>query len=265
MHFWKYSDYLDQDGEALDIPRGNYIFYGPRGSHKYTAALKMMQRYCKLQKAKSLHITYNKKNYVVLMSDVHFEIDMEQIAIGSKGLWIQLMQHIYDIVILRKDLFGYIICKNFHLVPNDVLDLMYSYVCRQENTKIQYILLTESVCFLPDQLRSVFNVIRFSVVDVVSEKYKATIIKNIEKLIYNYSPARTNDLRNALYDIFIYNWSVNEAILSVVMNFIRRSSCDVSEVCVNTNAVLEMYDDSYRPIFHLERFAMMMAKMVLKG
>lgn len=264
MHFWKYSDYLEQDGDTLDIPRGNYIFHGPKGSHKYTAALKLMQRYCKLQKAKSLHITYNKKNYVVLMSDVHFEIDMEQIAIGSKGLWIQLMQQIYDIVILRKDLFGYIICKNFHLVPNDILELMYSYVCRQENTKIQYILLTESVCFLPDQLRSVFNVIRFSMVDVVSEKYKMTIIKNIEKLIYNYSPARTNDLRNALYDIFIYNWSVNEAILSIVLNFIERSSCDVSDICVKTNAVLEMYDESYRPIFHLERFAMMMAKMTLK-
>lgn len=257
MQFWKYSDYLDQDGEMLDIPRGNYIFYGPNGGHKYTAALRLMQRECKLHKAKSLHTSYNKKNYVVLMSEVHFEIDMQQIAIGSKGLWIQLHQQIYDIVILRKDAFSYIICKNFHLVPNDVLSLMYSYVCRQEKTRINYILLTESVCFLPDQLRVHFNIIRFPRVETVKEKYKDEIVRNIEKMIVDYLPERTKELRNALYDIYIYNWSANEAIIALAMRFMVEEN--VTDILVKTNEVLKMYDNCYRPIFHLERFALIMA------
>lgn len=268
--FWKYSDYLEAECDT-SVPEDlcNYIFYGAKGGHKYAAALNAVQKHCttKLTKPRTLQIVYNKKVYIITMSDIHFEIDMEHISIGAKGLWIYVMQQIRDIILLRKNTLGYIICKNFHLVTNDVLELMHSYVSQQENTRMYYILLTEAISFLPRILLSHFNVVRFHVKtkDDVQEIYKSTIIKNIERHICVYNPKKSLDLRNSLYDIFTYNWNAQEAMGSLVLNLIERlEGDDLDNACVKTNEFLTKYDASYRPILHLEKFALTLSFLMDK-
>ena len=67
----------------------NIIFYGPKGIGKYTQALSCIKKYSnsELKYEKRLTINSNKDNFIIKMSDIHFEVDMSLLGCNSKILW----------------------------------------------------------------------------------------------------------------------------------------------------------------------------------
>lgn len=163
----KFDDYIKQV-EHYDLHphidkdkfiNEHIILYGPSGIGKYTQALKYIKEYspshCKYEK-KMTYLFQNKKEYVYKISDVHFEIDMELLGCNSKVLFNNLFYHIVEIISTRISKFGIILCKNFHKIHSELLDIFFTYMqtLLHKKIKIQYIITTEHISFIPDNILS---------------------------------------------------------------------------------------------------------------
>ena len=161
----KFDDYIKQV-EKYDlhehitkdkIINEHMIIYGPSGIGKYTQALKYIKEFsptkCKYDK-KMTYMFQNKKEYVFKVSDVHFEIDMELLGCNSKVLFNNLFYHIVEIISMRQSKFGIVLCKNFHKIHSELLDIFFTYMqsLLHKKVKIQYILLTNHISFIPDNI-----------------------------------------------------------------------------------------------------------------
>ena len=94
----------------------NLIFYGPSGVGKYTQVLKYIQPYSdsNLKYERKIKFNFqNKREFLIKISDIHFEIDMELLGCNAKLLWNDIYNHILDILSARQNHTGIIVCKNF--------------------------------------------------------------------------------------------------------------------------------------------------------
>ena len=161
----KFDDYIKQV-EKYDlhshitkdkIINEHIIFYGPSGIGKYSQALKYIKHFsstkCKYDKKMS-YMFQNKKEYLFKVSDVHFEIDMELLGCNSKVLFNNLFYHIVEIISMRQSKFGIVLCKNFHKIHSELLDIFFTYMqtLLHRKIKIQYILLCDHISFIPDNI-----------------------------------------------------------------------------------------------------------------
>jgi len=88
---------------------------------------------------------------------------MAFLGCNSKILWHEIYFQIVDIVSVKSDKTGIILCKNFHKINSELLDIFYSYV-QHFNTKIttiqiKFILLTDHISFIPSNILNVCKII----------------------------------------------------------------------------------------------------------
>jgi len=89
------------------------------------------------------------------ISEYHYEIDMSLLGCNSKTLWHDIFFQIIDIVSLKREKVGIIICKNFHNIYNELLDIFYSYMrhpLHKYNIQLHFVLLTEHMGFIPTDI-----------------------------------------------------------------------------------------------------------------
>jgi energy-coupling factor transporter ATP-binding protein EcfA2 len=168
----------------------NIILYGPAGVGKYTQMLSLIKRYSpsNLKYEKKLTISFDKKQFLFKISDIHYEIDMALLGCNAKLLWHDIYQQIVDIVSSKTDKSGIIVCKNFHEIHNELVENFYSYMQSINNhINIKFLIITEEVSFLPDSILNCCKII------CVPRPTKA--IYNKCKLSYNpssYTPISKN-------------------------------------------------------------------------
>lgn len=137
---------------------GNLIVYGPSGVGKYSQVLKILKKYSisELKYEKKITVQTDKQQYIYHISDIHYEIDMSLLGCNSKILWHEIFLQIVDIVSVKHEKIGIIVCKNFHTIHNELLEIFYSYMQQynhpQLNIQIKFILITEHVSFLPNSI-----------------------------------------------------------------------------------------------------------------
>lgn len=150
----------------------NLIFYGPSGVGKYSQMLYCISQYgdepdttgSSIFKCdKKITSQYNKQTYVYHISDIHYEVDMNLLGCNSKLLWNEIFIQIFDIISIKMEKVGIIVCKNFHNIHNELLDFFYSYIQEYNslfsNIKIKFILLTEHLSFIPNNIVDTCKVI----------------------------------------------------------------------------------------------------------
>jgi len=144
----------------------NIIFYGLSGSGKYTCALSLVKKYSlsNLKYEKKINIQFSKQEYCFKISDIHYEIDMSLLGCNSKLLWHEIYSQIVDIISLKTDKKGIIMCKNFNEIQIELLDNFYSYMQSNiySNVNIKFLLITESISFIPENIIKCSNIINFS-------------------------------------------------------------------------------------------------------
>ena len=144
---------------------GNIIVYGPSGVGKYTQVLKMIKKYSpsNLKYDKKIKIQTDKQSYSYRISDIHYEIDMSLLGCNSKIIWHEVFLQIVDIVSVKTDKKGIILCKNFHNIHTELLEIFYSYIQQynhpHSSIQIRYIIITEHVSFLPNHILNCCRVI----------------------------------------------------------------------------------------------------------
>lgn len=136
----------------------NIILYGPTGVGKYTQALNIIKKFSPsgLKYDKHIKLENDKQHYCYKISDIHYEIDMSLLGVNSKILWHDLFNQITDIIQVKQEKHGIILCTNFHMIHTELLDIFYSYM-QQYNNKysnilVKFIILTEQASFIPNSI-----------------------------------------------------------------------------------------------------------------
>jgi hypothetical protein len=271
---------------------GNLIFYGTGGIGKYSQMLYAIKKYSnsELKYEKKLSIIFNKDVYYFKISDIHYEIDMSLLGCNSKLLWHEIYQQIVDIISAKSEKSGIIVCKEFHYIHSELLENFYSYMQNNNdsNIDIKFILITEELSFIPDNILNCCEVINMSrPTKTAYEKCcktklpndlkieNITNIKNIHinsnelmyphKIICDKILKEMLDINNLkflkfrdyLYDIFIYNLDITDCIWYILETLINKKLIkknNLSNTLLKTYSFLKFYNNNYRPIYHLESY-----------
>jgi len=273
----------------------NIIFYGPSGVGKYTQMLVAIHKYSpsQLKYEKRISITYNKNLYFFKISDIHYEIDMSLIGCHSKLLWNELYNQIVDIILAKPEKSGIIVCKYFHNIHSELLDIFYSYMqqlnTNTNNIDLKFIIITEEISFIPDNILNCCQLIRLprpskNIYNSCLKHHKLkknvnldeiTNIKNIHasvtqlmrpneivcnKIIdsmLNLAEYNYSSMREQLYDLFIYHLNINECIWYILNNLVRMNKIkteSMTDILIKTYSFLQYYNNNYRPIYHIEKY-----------
>jgi len=274
----------------------NIIIYGPSGSGKYSQALKYLEQFSpsKLKYEKKLFICTSKQDYTIKISDIHYEIDFEQLGCNAKFLFNEIYNNIIEnIYVISKTNTGFILCKNFHNIDNELLDIFYSYMQKIINNKIilKYILLTDSISFINNNIIKISNIInlKYPKLNKINTKYKDTDnveCNNINIVKYNVSEITITknfykicdellveiisqkydiiNIRNLLYNLLIYNINIYNSFYYIIKSLILSKHIKNldSEFLYITGNFCTTYNNNYRPIFHLEKYILYLIKLV---
>jgi hypothetical protein len=275
----------------------NIIFYGPPGIGKYTQALKCIKMYSqndlKYEKKISINISkqvnMNKSSYFIKISDIHYEVDMSLLGCNSKLLWYEIYCQIIDIISAKSEKYGIILCKNFNKINSDLLENFYSYIQKNNisSIHISFILITEDLSFIPDNILNSCEIIHMSrptknvynklLNTKIPSNIKLETITNIKNLymdsihkyniphkiicdkildsIINIDLLNKLYFRDTIYDLFIYNLNVNECVWYIISNLILSKHIKkeyIKKLMKKIYSFFEYYNNNYRPIYHLE-------------
>ena len=278
----------------------NIILYGPSGVGKYTQMLKIASKYSssELKYEKKITVSYLKQQYVLKISDIHYEIDMALLGCNSKLLWHEIYTQIVDIISAKTCKRGIVVCKNFQDIHNELLENFYSYM-QTKSTQcidVKFIIITEAISFIPDNITACCKTIsvprptkllynKCANVKLVSDE-SLEYIKNIkcikcdsvenlvphkiicDKIIHeiiNVEELKYLKFRDLLYDSFIVNLDVPECTWYILTELMRQKPFlekDVPSVFIQTYAFLQYYNNNYRPIYHFEHYLLYLAATV---
>jgi len=144
----------------------NLIIYGPSGVGKYSQVLNIIKKYSpsELKYDKKITTQTEKQQYIYKISDIHYEIDMSLLGCNSKILWHEIFFQIVDIISVKKEKHGIILCKNFHLIHTELLEIFYSYMQQynhsQSNIKIKFFMISEHISFIPTHIINNCHILR---------------------------------------------------------------------------------------------------------
>jgi len=307
-HFLKYEDKVSSNQclhpkivktintffpSELKNVKNNIIFYGSSGTGKYTLALKLIKRFSasKLKYEKKILISSNKTTYSIKISDIHYEIDMSTLGCNSKTLWHDIFIQIIDTISLKKSNCVIILCKCFHEINNELLEVFYSYFQHMNNKLcfgviIRYIILTEHISFIPENILRSCDCIRVpkptlnrykkcfqlpsSVISTLSVSNIADIYDN--KLIVKLEPfhnlckniidiLKTNSItkikllkiREYIYDLFVYNLNIHDCCWYILSNLDdEKFAAKRLKMIIIFYKFFHFYNNNYRPIYHFE-------------
>ncbi len=273
----------------------NLIIYGPSGIGKYSQMLYLIQQYSDslLKYQNKITIEFNKENYYFKISDIHYEIDMNVLGCNSKSLWNTVFTNIVDIINTKDKKYGIIVCKNFHNINNELLNVFYSYL-KYNNITLKFILISEHISFINKNILNHFSIINLSRPSVyMYNKYYPNVTKenidsinSITNLIYNnFSLMNTNikitnelieyinnyenldflELREKIYNLLTYNINIETSIYYILEYYINNkkiNNSNINNIIIKTCIFFQYYNNNYRPIFHLENFILYLIKVI---
>jgi hypothetical protein len=161
----KYTEYINNLPKDLENT-SNFILYGPCGTGKYTEALKIIERYSPsyLKYEKKMIINSLKNEHIIKISDIHYEIDLENLTCNSKILFNDIYNNIIDAIQSSKDKKGIILCKNFHEINNEIIEIFYSYMQKNlvNDLTLKFVILTQHLSFIPTNIQDVCKILYYS-------------------------------------------------------------------------------------------------------
>ena len=179
----------------------------------------------------------------------------------------------------------------------------------ESSINIKYILITEDLSFLPDNILNYCLHIKYSrpsrssynkcfkikltnendislitnIKDIKSENIFKDIKKNINKEdnniiefqkilcdkiiknILNINELKFLNLRDLLYDICIYDINIANCIIYILKTLIIKNKLDnekLTKIITDTYGFLKLYNNNYRPIYHLEKYILYITSVV---
>lgn len=242
-----------------NIGNENIIFFGKSFSGKENLAMECLRikSPSKLRYDKSIMVTFNKRDYAVKLSDIHFEIDILLLGNSGRMVWHAIHTQICDIVRSRSKKHGIVLIKNFHACMSDMCDVMSQYIkMGDKDCMLQYFIITECISFMPSHLVNLCKIVRVPKgCDILTLPYENIIINNVTNNIFSFKTSKIVTLRNSLYDILIYGMQPHNIMWNIIKKM--QNTLEIKEKCLlKICSIFKEYEYNYRPIIHLERFSL---------
>ena len=189
----RYNIHPELKEEILRFPTNivnmpNILVHGACGIGKYTQVLNIIKKYSpsELKYDKRITIITDKQQYICHISDIHYEVDMSLLGCNAKTLWHEIFFQIVDIISIKPNKYGIILCKNFHSINSELLEVFYSYMhqynSKNSNIKLKFIIVSEHISFLPYKI--INSCYRISIKRPSKEIYNELTRINYEKKIH---------------------------------------------------------------------------------
>lgn len=316
LHEHKAQCYQNLPNDFKSLP--HILCYGPSGVGKYSQALKIIKKYSpsELKYEKKIQIPLTKDDvYLMKISDIHFEVDMEILGCNAKTLWQQIYNGVFDILSLnnhsmfsvkskvKQSYNGIIMCKNFHHISYELLDVFYSYMMNiREKYNIRFLLLTESISFIPQHILDTCIFFQYNrpnrsqyaelISKISNNSFKkvynrindVNTVNNIENELQNIvqldfcsklcnpiievivqNNINYNELREYLYTIMINNISIVQVVYFLLHYCLNSNLIPPNRIgdCLQVIFTFyKLYNNNYRPIFHLEKLVLELIRIV---
>lgn len=229
---------------------GNIIVYGPSGIGKYTQVLNIIKKYSNndLKHEKKITCQTEKLQYTYHISDIHYEIDMSLLGCNSKILWYEIFLQIMDIITIKQEKIGIILCKNFHEIHTELLEIFYSYMqhCNNCNSliKIYFIILTEHISFIPNNIINCCRIINIGRPSIDKYKKINDNFNNYFQLTNYPNNIESNNTEIIKKECEVINENNN---LLTIENFINRTtylqkSCNDNKIVYNNENITKVLD-----------------------
>lgn len=285
----KYNNYINYiciSGNLQNIP--NLILYGPSSVGKYCEALKIIQYFSpsKLKYEKKMVINSIKNDHIIKISDIHYEINVENLTCISKQLFNDIYKNIIDSIESSQLKKGIILIKNFHVIDDELLEIFYSYMQKilNSNITIKYIILTEHISFINKNILDICEILYYNKLTKSNSLKKFKNNNFIKQFNYNTIASLNNKIcdnlvhiilnnnidynmiRNLLYDLLIYNLNINESIFYIIENIIILSpnlnNNFISKIFFKTCEFFKYFNNNYRPIYHMENYILFIIDLI---
>jgi hypothetical protein len=261
----------------------NIIFYGKRGVGKYYQSIECIKQY-----SPSL-LKYNKKmfindDYYIKISDIHFEVDMSTLGCNFKTLWDMIQKQIKNSMESNKLEKAIILCKHFHLTNNELVSNFKNLMMKN----IIYIINTEHVGFIPNDIISRFHIVpmrrvmkkiinrkhysdnlkilhmpvlkQYNNIEYIDNKYINNIIDYLEK---NKTTFEFKVLREHIYNLLVFQCDIDDAIWKLYSHFSTNiKESDTISIINEIYKFFKLFNNNYRPIFHLEKIILFIFQKV---
>jgi len=174
----------------------NILVHGACGIGKYTQVLNIIKKYSstELKYDKRITISTDKQQYICHISDIHYEVDMSLLGCNAKTLWHEIFFQIVDIISVKPNKHGIILCKNFQSINSELLEVFYSYMhqynSKNSKIKIKFIIISEHISFIPYKI--INSCYRLSIKRPSKELYSELSKLNYEKKKHNIDKVQFN-------------------------------------------------------------------------
>lgn len=276
------------------------IFSGQPGCGRYSQVLKFLRRYSpsNLKYEKKCIVTYSKtKEFKIKMSDIHYEVDFQLLGCNSVTLWNAVYEQIRDIIQTKKRKVGFIVCKNFHMINEELEKVFYNYMSTLDTRNtIKFVLITSNISSIANNILNTCDVIHIKrptrvrynkmLGFTLDSKVPLHSIKNIKNMkLQNFNTIHVNrsicskivesivcvdtldlyELRENIYGILVFNLDVYECLLTIyeeIQELYSLNSHDILNINIKLYETLLYYNNNYRPIYHLEKFLLYLCSVI---
>jgi len=207
------------------------------------------------------------------MSDIHFEVDMALPCFGSKAGWFSVHKAIVAAVEIRKNKGAFVLCKNFHMADQDLVQVFSSFMASGvDGVDLRYILVTEHLSHIPYKVSRLCKNIAVPLPRSATSKTlrdcppcspcleEAAAVAALNAVRPGGEQSPVAAVRHAIYAGLTRNMNVSEWSWHLFRAW--KDMCDGRDQHKKDIAALdalivfnEQYTRSYRPVFHLERLA----------
>ena len=119
------------------------------------------------------------------------------------------------------------------------------------------------------KLKSISNLKELTNFDITSEtKFldsEENIVDKLFTVINDYQSLSIKTLRNDIYDIFTYNLCMKKCIKKLIFRILNEMDLSlnkIKEIFLETNNFYKLYNNNYRPIYHIENLILTFIKII---
>jgi hypothetical protein len=147
-----------------------------------------------------------------------------------------------------------IITEQVSFIPNNILQCS-KLICIPRPSKTAYKNCIRKNLNQNNKISEITNIKAIALNKHPLPQQNAIICNNIINILLQPKTLNYNELRDKLYDIFIYGLDVHQCIFDIIDKLITDNYLkfeDIADILIKTYNRIHLFNNNYRPIYHLE-------------
>jgi hypothetical protein len=176
-----------------------------------------------LKYKRKMEVEVNGDSYHFTVSDIHFEIDFELLGTNSNNVWIEFTNNAQYIAGTHETTpFFFVLCRNFHLIEDDMLVMFHVYM---RYPKFRFILCTQHMSYLPSSIKEISELVHLK--KWCTELYGRSYMTYCDAIMQDYVLGDADEvidlfkLREKLYQLSTFNFDLHQCMRHMFFTVVK--------------------------------------------